>query len=695
MTTITRADPDADSLRDGRWPAARSGSALSGQSDGSALAGRACFSGPTVWLAVAANLFLSALFAARTVFTVDGVPYFTLFDDAMISMTYARNLARGHGLVWNVGEPVEGYTNLLWTLIMAAVHRLPQPERLTPAAVMLVGALVLAATVVVVYRIGCGVAAAAPAVAGQPSGTAPGGAVLAAWLTAVNYPLIYWTLRGMEVGLVALLVALAVLLTLRLWRAFSRRDLVLLALVLALGLLTRTDALVPCGLVAVAAVLGVRAERRGATALGLFGTLAAVLGAHTAFRLAYYGAPLPATYYLKVDGIDLAARLGRGLAALVQNLIVPLYAPIAVAAVGLLARWRSGALDRRHVLLLALVAAQAAYSIYVGGDAWEVLRFANRYLAAVLPLLFVLTGVGLFGAGGAGSAAGLTPLSGRALVILLLLLAGLALAAADPLWSAGVTGVDREVAFPLRLALTAATAVFALPCLLLWRFATLVLAGRRFDGGAAAGFRLGFRRATPPTRSGRSAALWTGALLVQVVAASTLAPWSAWWSSGPGWQTVAELQTRYALALGAATRDDATIAVVWAGTAPYYAPRRYIDLLGKNDLHIARGPSGPVDEFVPGHTKWDYAYSLGTLRPDVVAHLYAPLDDELVAQWGYERLAPTLLVRADSERVDRAALRAAGCVVPWGNWMVARANPTHPPSEWEARWRDACAERAP
>ena len=39
-------------------------------------------------------------------------------DDAFISFRYARNLAEGHGLVWNIGERVEGYTNFLWTLCM-------------------------------------------------------------------------------------------------------------------------------------------------------------------------------------------------------------------------------------------------------------------------------------------------------------------------------------------------------------------------------------------------------------------------------------------------------------------------------------------------------------------------------------------------------------------------------------------------
>src|SRR5260221_4689119 len=40
-------------------------------------------------------------------------------DDAYVSFRYARNFVRGDGLVYNVGEPVEGYTNFLWTTLAA------------------------------------------------------------------------------------------------------------------------------------------------------------------------------------------------------------------------------------------------------------------------------------------------------------------------------------------------------------------------------------------------------------------------------------------------------------------------------------------------------------------------------------------------------------------------------------------------
>src|SRR5262245_48009720 len=68
---------------------------------------------------------LYGTFVARTAFVHNGQVVGTLFDDSLISMRYGQHLARGAGLVWNRGEqpPVEGYTNLGWTLLMSLVLR--------------------------------------------------------------------------------------------------------------------------------------------------------------------------------------------------------------------------------------------------------------------------------------------------------------------------------------------------------------------------------------------------------------------------------------------------------------------------------------------------------------------------------------------------------------------------------------------
>lgn len=44
-------------------------------------------------------------------------------DDVFISLRYAKNAARGFGLVFNPGERVEAFTNLLWTLIAILPHK--------------------------------------------------------------------------------------------------------------------------------------------------------------------------------------------------------------------------------------------------------------------------------------------------------------------------------------------------------------------------------------------------------------------------------------------------------------------------------------------------------------------------------------------------------------------------------------------
>ena len=53
-------------------------------------------------------------------------------DDAGISWRYAQHLVAGNGLRWNVDGPVvEGYSNLLWVLILAAFHWLGAEIELT------------------------------------------------------------------------------------------------------------------------------------------------------------------------------------------------------------------------------------------------------------------------------------------------------------------------------------------------------------------------------------------------------------------------------------------------------------------------------------------------------------------------------------------------------------------------------------
>jgi len=85
------------------------------------------------------------------------------------------------------------------------------------------------------------------------------------------------------------------------------------------------------------------------------------------------------------------------------------------------------------------------------------------------------------------------------------------------------------------------------------------------------------------------------------------------------------------------TTPEASIAVTWAGSLPYFCGRPTIDLLGKTDQYIAHGkaaryhPRRPFGEFLPGHMKWDYAHSLGQLKPDMIIQFWGPTS--AAAEW--------------------------------------------------------------
>lgn len=63
-----------------------------------------------------------ALLAAFALHALSFVGWF--IDDAFITMRYGHNLASGHGMVFNLGERVEGYTDFTWVLLAALSLRL-------------------------------------------------------------------------------------------------------------------------------------------------------------------------------------------------------------------------------------------------------------------------------------------------------------------------------------------------------------------------------------------------------------------------------------------------------------------------------------------------------------------------------------------------------------------------------------------
>lgn len=210
-----------------------------------------------------------------------------LTDDALISLRYTERLLQGHGLTWNDGERVEGYSNLLWVLLLAIPGLLGLD--LVGSAVAL-GLGCAALSVVALQR------------ALRPSGL--WAEALGVGLLAISGPLGVWAQAGLEGPLFTLLGLLAVG---RLLPVVRRRDdihehLIPAGLYLGLACLSRPDGPVIVAGLAAGLWLALGQNRR---ALGYAAVLAFIpalfFAGQLAFRLSYYGEWLPNTAYAKLD----------------------------------------------------------------------------------------------------------------------------------------------------------------------------------------------------------------------------------------------------------------------------------------------------------------------------------------------------------------------------------------------------------
>ncbi len=469
-------------------------------------------------------------YIAASSFIIEGKTYYVLFDDAMISMRYAYNLAHGLGPVWNAGERVEGFTNPLWVGIMALVHLLPIGLNQTGLYIQILGASFLTLNLFFVKKI-------------VEHFTDDLFAMLAAIaFTAFYAPLNSFGLLGMEVSLLVLILTAVIWMVLQNEGRFS----IWIYVLLAVTTLLRFDMAVSY-LVIFSVLFFVQKENRKQHLLWGLGLLLLFLAVQTLARYSYYGDLLPNTYYLKVEGWPFTLRILRGMYALVHFVYYSNWALIFLPfSIFILRR------DWKVILLALVLLGQIAYSVFVGGDAWENHGGANRYIVIAMPLFF------------AAFSWSLAELSKKAAASLTVP------RAADILW---------RVAFIIAF-------VFSI---------------------------LNFNALLGEWKS--------------------IERWNL--TRRPDFVAGSDRNLQIALALEKVTRPGASVAVVGAGTIPYLLPDRYaIDILGKADPYIAhqnvRTPMSIADipNMRPGHMKWDYAHTLGELKPDVVVSIWEGTSDE-------------------------------------------------------------------
>ena len=310
----------------------------------------------------------------------------TPIDDAYISFRYLANWIRGEGLVFNPGEYVEGYSNLLWIVVLAVPAVLGAPAQ--EAGPIL--ELLLAVGCLVVMTLG-----AEKAIRARSKWN-----LAAPLLLAVSSPFVFWIGKGMEVIFYTflLLVFATVVLRSREREALRLREGLWIGLVAAAVALTRPEGLMAPGAVLAALVLTERGRRKPYL-LALTILAGAVVG-QFAFRLIYYGPFWPNTYYAK--RLPLGVALSAGIRYLRQFAIgmsereawfyangwlghLPIWIACLVAA-------RFGLREWRRLWPVALqMAALVAIAVYVGGD-WMP---GFRFLLPAIPLGCLLVAAGL------------------------------------------------------------------------------------------------------------------------------------------------------------------------------------------------------------------------------------------------------------------------------------------------------------
>lgn len=320
-----------------------------------------------------------------------GLSFRFVVDDAFISFRYAQNLVDGHGLVFNPGQRVEGYSNLLWVLLAAAGLQTGCDPVLW-SRLLGVGftAGLLGMLPGVVRRL-----------SGSPAGQGPWPGRMAQMLVTASGPVACWMLAGLETPLLGFLVVWA-------WRSALYRRPWPAALAGVLLVLCRPEGPALAAGFAAWSLLPAPGRAAGATAGPACGSgswrawlapvfLAAGTAAFFWWRHAYFGWWLPNTYYAKTGDLKGQVRTGvpYGLAFLRA------YAPalILAASAGVRLGRRRGPIrpPRTADLLMSLgfCAAWFAYCVLVGGDMLGMFRF----LVPILPVLTTVTVVLLADAG--------------------------------------------------------------------------------------------------------------------------------------------------------------------------------------------------------------------------------------------------------------------------------------------------------
>lgn len=306
---------------------------------------------------------------ALIVFAIHTYAYLDFFmDDAFISLRYVLHWINGNGLVYNIGEQVEGYSNFLWVVLLAALGRTGLD---LVFAAKLLGVLLSIVTLWLTYS----------HIRGKPY------AAIAPLLLAFSAPFAAWSMAGLETPLVMLLVLSSSIVFVReedSGKGFAS------GFLLALLALTRPE----CALFAIIAFsyrairLALAHSRPTSQDAGRMTTFLLIATPYFFWRMQYYGYPLPNTIYAKSMGLSIRNLL-EGVYYLYESYVIVggLFFVMFFVAIAV-----TDANRPRYITYYSLAAGSYLLFIALAGGDWMP---AQRFLASVLPLIALVVRFGV------------------------------------------------------------------------------------------------------------------------------------------------------------------------------------------------------------------------------------------------------------------------------------------------------------
>ncbi len=317
-------------------------------------------------------LFAALLIARSSSVGIDGQRHFVLFDDAMISMRYADNLAHGNGLVWNIGEKVEGFTNPLMVFIMS-VAIVIFGNNYSMLFIQLLGLACLATNIFLAHKIISRLL--------HSDEQKDFLKFIGLLLVMVWYPVMYWSVFGMETGYLTTL--LLYIFYLSIYKDTQNKISIVVPILLSLVYLSRPEGILFIGIFLLFRLIQRWPIKKNMLPVVVEGLIAAVpIVGYQIFRVMYYGQRYPNTYILKVTGMSIDDRLKNGF-GFYQPFIDRVEIFIgAVVIFFFIYAWKSGIPVKEKVknifvgsyryvtMSVLLFMTYSAYQIWVGGDPW-------------------------------------------------------------------------------------------------------------------------------------------------------------------------------------------------------------------------------------------------------------------------------------------------------------------------------------